>query len=192
MWQVGSLYVGYSGTGMLTVDHGGVVEAGSTLAVGALGTVKGDGGIIVGNVVNNGLIAPGSPLGGALTIDGNLTSTGTVTFELAGINYGLFDQLVVSGLADLGGVIEIDLVNGFRPAVGNSFKLLDFGSFADTGYTFDLTHAVLGGGLTWDTSSFSINGTISVVPEPSSLVLALIASLAGVAVWRKRNTASVQ
>ena len=183
----GALIVGdtYS-TGSLIVQNGGVVEAEETIVVRMRGTLGGDGGTIVGNVLNQGLIAPGnSP--GVVTIDGDLTSTGNVQFELAGIGTGLFDQLIVTGELNLGGVVELDLIDGFNPTAGSSFKLLSFGSLIDSGFTFDLTHATLGANLSWDTSTFESNGTIRVVPEASSLMLAGMVTFAGLFVWRKNG-----
>ena len=181
----GKMRVGVEGKGILTVQDGGIVEIGDVLKLGTVGTLTGNGGTIVGNVVNEGLIAPGnSP--GVLTIDGDLTTTGIVKFELAGTGSGLFDQLLVTGELDLGGIVEIDLINGFNPVSHNSFKVLDFAKFNDAGYVFDFSHSVLGAGLSWDTSTFEVDGTIRVVPETSSIILAGMAAISGLIVWRKK------
>ena len=188
-WQISeNINVGglQDSNGTLIVEDNGVVEVGGLLTVGTPGTLSGNGGTINGNVINHGLIAPGSSPG-VLTIDGDLTTDGVVAFELAGIDSGLFDQLIVSGKVHLGGVIEIDLLDGFHPTAGNSFKLLDFGTFIDSGYTFDFTHAALRKGLLWDVSTFAADGTISVaVPEVGSLTLLGIAMATGFIGWRMR------
>jgi hypothetical protein len=73
------------------------------------------------------------------------------------------------------------LINGFVPAVGNSFDILDFASAAGS---FSLSLPNLGAGKAWNTSTLLTNGTISVaaalaaVPEPASAALALGAILA--------------
>lgn len=194
VWKImGSLSFGLDdddGVAALIVENGGTVEVAEILTLGIHGTLAGNGGTIIGNVINDGgLISPGnSP--GVLTIDGDLTSTGMVKFELAGTGSGLFDQLLVSGNLKLGGVVEIDLLDGFDPAAGNSFNLLDFGSFNNLGYRFDFSHAALKNGRSWDTSMFAVDGTIRVVPETSSLVLAGVGMLAGFIGWRTKNRAA--
>jgi hypothetical protein len=45
----------------------------------------------------------------------------------------------------------------------------------------------LGGGLTWDTSTFTSDGVISIIPEPSS---ALLGGLGLLALLRRRKVAS--
>ena len=190
MVEVGGLFfLGAQST--LNVQSGGVVKVYDTLTVDAfsqyMGTLTGNGGTIQGDVINHGLIAPGnSP--GILTIDGDLTTTGIVQFELAGIGTGLFDQLIVTGELNLGGVVELDLIDGFNPTAGSSFKLLSFGSLIDSGFTFDLSHATLATNLSWDTSAFITDGTIRVVPEASSLMLAGMVTFAGSFVWRKNGS----
>jgi len=192
-WRnVGQLGVGQisSAGGQLIVENGGRVEVGGVLTIGAHGTLSGNGGTIIGDINNQGLISPGnSP--GVLTIDGDLTSTGILKFELAGTGSGLFDQLFVSGDFELGGVVEIDLLDGFTPGAHSQFKLIDFGSFDDREYhlpyQFDFTHAALGAGLSWDTSTFAVDGTVRVVPEAGSLIMVGIGALAGVVHWRTKS-----
>jgi len=66
-----------------------------------------------------------------------------------------------------GGVIEVELIGGFAPALGDTFDLLnwDAGTTPNfTGITFDLP--TLAGGLVWSFSNFATDGTIKVVaPE---------------------------
>lgn len=182
-WQIGNL-LDIADAGRLNVNDGGVVELGGF--VSSFGTISGNGGTIVSNVYNSGLISPGnSP--GVLTIDGDLASDGVLKFELAGTGSGLFDQLFVSGNVRLAGVVEVDLLDGFAPTIHSQFKVFDFNSLEDFGYTFDFTHAALGSGLSWDTSTFSVDGTVRVVPEASSLVLAGVGMLVGLICWRTKS-----
>jgi hypothetical protein len=41
---------------------------------------------------------------------------------------GLFGQLVVTGVATLDGTLQVSLVNGSSPSIGDSFQILTFGS----------------------------------------------------------------
>lgn len=188
-WRNGSdLFIGsdVGGAGTLIVQDGGTVSVFGILNVTTKGVLTGDDGTIRGIVLNQGLIAPGSSPG-ILNIEGDLTSTGTVKFELAGTISGLFDQLFVSGSINFGGVIEVDLLNGFDPTAHDSFKLLAFDNFTDVGYTFDFTNAGLREGLSWDVSTFAVDGTIRVVPEVGSLMLTVVAIGTGLIGWRLKK-----
>jgi fibronectin-binding autotransporter adhesin len=118
----GSLLVGLLGTGLLDVRATGSVAAGPDDAIiGPLGKVMGTG-LINGNVVNNGTVAPGnSP--GTLHIDGNYTqgATGHLQIELASATSS--DLLDVTGQATLDGTLEIVLTDGFTPAASDTFNI---------------------------------------------------------------------
>ncbi len=98
-----------------------------------------------------------------------LDSTSTLIMEIAGDVPGSgYDQLDISGLATLNGTLDVELLNGFTPSAGDDFDILDgstTGSFAQ----IDLP--ARGGGLSWNTADLYSTGTISVVPEPSTMVL---------------------
>jgi hypothetical protein len=75
------------------------------------------------------------------TITGNFSQpTGKLTIELAGTTPGNgFDQLLVNGTAALGGMLQVDLLNGFVPEAGHSFEIIRAfggltGSFASTSF----------------------------------------------------------
>jgi hypothetical protein len=82
-------------------------------------------GLVGANVVNHGVVSPGTSAG-LLTIDGNyLQDIGKLAIEVGGTNAGRhFDWLNVVGTAVLGGILDVDLINGFSPAVGSSFRIL--------------------------------------------------------------------
>lgn len=73
--------------------------------VGHAGTLGGSG-LIVGNVLNHGTIAPGNSAG-TLTIRGNYRQAGNGTLELEIASQHRFDQLIVSGTAHLGGTLDV-------------------------------------------------------------------------------------
>jgi hypothetical protein len=172
--------------GTVAIDFNGhtlSTESGLSIANGA--TLKG-AGTILGDIINAGAIAPGtSP--GTLNITGNLTNTGTLGFEIAGLSN--YDQVNLTGTFTVGGVIAVDLLGGFAPAAGDVFDIMDFGSLTNNGYTFDWTNAALSPGLTWDTTAFATTGTIGVVPEPSTLMLLGIAAVGIISYVRLRRTA---
>jgi hypothetical protein len=49
--------------------------------------------------------------------------------EIGGLTPGTqFDQLLVSGIATLGGTLDLLLLNGFNPGIGATFQILNYGS----------------------------------------------------------------
>jgi hypothetical protein len=121
-------------------------------------------GTITGNIRNNGAtFAPGlSP--GKITVNGNFaqTATGILNMEIGGTTAGTeYDQLVVNGHATIGGTLNLTLINGFRPAVGDVFQLIAPNSFSGSfaqintlGFTGTVTY-----------SSAGITVTVNTVPE---------------------------
>ena len=118
-----------------TVD-GGVLDFGSSpqLAsnlqiIGAMtingGVVKGTG-VIFGDVTQNGgFISPGNSAG-ALGIDGNFSqgSGGTMISEIGGPTPAQFDQLVVTGTANVNGKLNLRAINGYAPESDGTFSPL--------------------------------------------------------------------
>jgi len=120
-----------------------VIAAGATLSASAAlnyvqtvflqgGTLSGDGAI-TGFITNSGAtVRPGaSP--GILTISQGYPSPysqgpgGTLSIELGGLTAGTqFDQLNNSGNNVLGGTLNVSLINGFQPAMGESFPIVSF------------------------------------------------------------------
>jgi hypothetical protein len=109
--------------------------------------------------------------------------------ELAGAGSGLHDLVRVLGTANLGGTLEVALLDGLRPGLGDTFHFLDFaarnGQFntvevaGGTGYEFNAVY-----------SSGGVDLVTTVVPEPATLCLLAIVTccLAGSFWWlRKRQ-----
>ena len=92
-------------------------------------TITGADGTIDGDVTLAGRIAPGKPVG-QLSIDGNLSLASTADFQVdvAGLDSKSFDQLHVSGAAQLAGSLTVRSSNGYVPLPGQSFEVLRFGS----------------------------------------------------------------
>lgn len=115
-------------------------------------------GTIHGAVVNHGLVSPGnSP--GILNVasfmqagfqDPDLAPVaGTLRIEIAGTGRAGFpdgfDQINVIGEAVLGGALELQILNGFQPTLGQSFEFMTFGSVS--GDFSSITGFDLGNGL---------------------------------------------
>ena len=141
-------------------------------------------------VVNGGTIVPGDAVGGslvtneggtlaaaALSVAGNYTMNAGSTLEIEiGEHH---DVVTVGGEARLAGTLEIALVDGFVPSLGETFDILQAGSLiAD-----DLA---LGGGA--DGFIFSVVGnslSLTYVPEPASWMLFSVAAF-GLITSRRR------
>lgn len=122
--------------GYVLANGNGVVQDGTLSVNGVLGLkqllvqfgamLKG-AGTIIGDVINQGTVAPGnSP--GTLTIAGNFIQGGTGDLQLEVANTSIFDQLVVTGTANLGGTLAVQSYNGFQFAYGQQFSFLHAGS----------------------------------------------------------------
>ncbi len=140
--------------------HGGTLDlAYSSISFGAgQGEFDFQGGELRGAteikfpLVNaGGALSPGEPgVGiGETVIEGSYTVTSVnaaLNIDLAGTSS--FDELTVSGSIDLDGILNVSLLNGFSPALGNSFTFLTgaslTGTFADTNFP------AIGAGLGWD------------------------------------------
>jgi hypothetical protein len=70
-----------------------------------------------------------------LTINGNYTqaSIGALNMDIGGATAGTqYDQLRISGTANLAGILNVTLINGYTPPHGTSFALLTYGSHTGT------------------------------------------------------------
>jgi len=90
------------------------------LTVADDGTLRGTG-IIHGDVVNNGLITPGTSIG-TMTVNGNLTLSGGSVLSME-INPFASDLLLVSGLTTRGGALNLVLEQGHYRA-GQTYTLI--------------------------------------------------------------------
>jgi hypothetical protein len=161
--------------------------ASSGVTVGASGTLGGNG-TISGAVTVAGTLAPGlSP--GTLNFTDNLTlnSTATLQLEVTGIGAGQFDILNGDGAntLTLGGILAIDNT-GYSATFGDSITV--FTNWNSITGSFDsITGTGLGGGLSWDTTSLYSAGVLTVVPEPSTTTLLVVAGILIAASLRRRS-----
>jgi hypothetical protein len=93
------------------------------------GTLKGTG-TVSGQIINSGIVAPGSSAGIITGTTGYTQyTTGTLNIELGGLTPGTqYDQLKVTGAASLAGTLNVSLINGYIPNVGDSFTIMTHGS----------------------------------------------------------------
>jgi T5SS/PEP-CTERM-associated repeat protein len=146
-------------TGATTLNAGTLRVNGSIASAVTVknGVTLGGSGSVGSVVVNSGgIVSPGnSP--GKLSVNGNYTqnSGGVLNIEIGGASPGAggYDQLAVSGTATLGGTLNLSLVNGFRPTVGQTFNIItssseagNFSTINSSGFT--ATSSAGGGGIT--------------------------------------------
>jgi hypothetical protein len=155
----GTLSLGTSSADVSSIPvvnlNGGTLSGAGTLNLASLNLSGGSltGSLfITANVSNQGgTVTPGaSP--GALTINGNYAQGpgGTLVVEIGGTIAGSqYDQLIVNGNATLDGNLSVTLVDGFVPAGGETFTVVQSsgsvsGAFANTSFpaspTFNATY----------------------------------------------------
>jgi len=162
-------------TGDTTVA-GGKLLVNSSIAGRAIvqsGAQLGGSGIIGGtvSVLNGGLLSPGnSP--GKLTLQGDLTmsSNSTLLMEFGGTDAGLFDRLDVHGLFSANGILDLAILSGYAPQMGDTFTIFDGSTPGFDAGSFEI-ETNLGDGLYWDTSELESEGTVTVAPEPGTVAL---------------------
>jgi len=207
--HVGGGLAGAGGTGYLAVE-GGTVKVRDTLAiwggggvsleVGTLAAHRIDhsnggkfwfwsGDLFVGELFDGSLFNIGGTLHpglspGILSVTGDYWQgppEGRLVIEIGGRTPGSeHDVLQVGGLLTACGVLEVRLVGGFVPGLGNGFDILDWGTFCGGFDAFTLPP--LPGDLVWNTTDLYGTGRLwvtrpgDVIPEPSTLGVLLLGS----------------
>jgi hypothetical protein len=122
------------GSGVLTQTAGKTTDDGTVTDSGGFNLSAGSlfgKGSVVGNLSDSaGTITPGdsSTLTGILTDKGSFTqgSNGVLDISIGGTTAGTkFDQLNVTGTATLSGTLNISLIKGFVPTIGQTFKIVN-------------------------------------------------------------------
>jgi RHS repeat-associated protein len=126
----------YTQTGGGTSLQGGTLATSQSADVDIeAGTFSGPGSV-QGDLTNAATLDLGTAVGTlSVTGDYTQTATGTMSVKLGGTAPGTqYDQVNVTGPANLDGTLDINLVNGFGPSAGQTFQVLSFadslGSFA--------------------------------------------------------------
>jgi hypothetical protein len=118
------------------------------------GTIAGDGELDVDSTtaaIHAGTLAPGSSAG-KLTVRGTLplSPTANIAIEIGGITRTVaYDWLAVTGSATLTGTLDITLINGYEPEIGDTFTIVTCGSCVGA---FETINGVeIGNGKRFDT-----------------------------------------
>jgi fibronectin-binding autotransporter adhesin len=161
-WSVdGDLVIGAGATQTSSVRlNGGELSATGSITVGSHGVLKGKG-VVTGAVTNGGTVSPGLSAG-KLQVTGSYAQTagGLLEIELGGTTPDTqYDRLVVSGGIALDGALTVTLINGFVPAAGQTFEILDGGI---SGAISTMTLPTLEPGLAWNLGSFYTAGVLRV------------------------------
>jgi len=181
-------------SGTATVNSGGTI--GSTTINGSLLSVNGNAGDVLVNTggtlggsgsvqgltLNGGTVAPGnSP--GLLTAYELNGSNGTFQFQLgAPTTRGTtYDAINVSTLLTLGASTSwtFETLDNYSFQMNDSYDLFNFASIEASAFDVNTLLAALpnldtaNSNLKWDANSFTTDGVVNVIPEPSTLSLLL-------------------
>jgi len=187
-------------------NSGGSTINGSLLTVNGLagdvlvntGGTLGGSGSVQGLTLNGGAVAPGNSPGllSAYELNG---SNGTFQFQLGapttrGITY---DAINVTTLLTLGAstAFTFETLNSYTYAMGDVYDLFDFASIDVSAFDNAVLLAALpdldtvNSNLTWDVNSFTTDGIVNVIPEPStwSLMFGGLTGLIALKLMRRRN-----
>jgi hypothetical protein len=156
----------------ITTNNANVVLDGPGAAFAAIsgmatnnGSVSVTGGAsftTIGDLGNHGVLTIGP--GSILTVRGNYSQSNaaTLTIEVAGpSSSGQFGQLNASGTATLDGTLDITLLGGFVPSLGDVYTLL--ACSAESGQFATINGLTIGSGLvfapSYNTKSFTLTVT---------------------------------
>jgi len=118
---------GYTQSAGTTRLNGGALQASAFTFNG--GVLEGVG-MVTGMLTSGAQVRPGlSP--GILNLSGRYTQRpeGSLQVEIGGLEAGTnFDRFAIAGQAVLDGTLEVTLINGFVPSIGDQFRVMSFGS----------------------------------------------------------------
>ena len=170
-------------SGSTTVRGGTLLVNGSLLSTNTIvssGGILGGSGSLQAVTLQGGSLAPGnSP--GLLHMTSLNASYGNLSFELGaptsrGVTY---DAINAQNLLELGSntTWTFTVHNNYAFQLNDTYDLMDWGSVDTTGFDVSVLQAALpdlntaSTALAWDISEFSLNGTVSIIPEPTALDL---------------------
>jgi hypothetical protein len=125
-----------------------------------------------------------------LTINGDLTLSGTTVMELGGTERGItYDAMDVTGSIVFGGTLTVSYITAYTPLLNDSFNLFSRTGGSSSAFSV-LNLPALDAGLSWNTTNLYTSGTISVVGTaiPESGTYAAVVGLVALALamrWRR-------
>jgi hypothetical protein len=130
------------------------------------GYVKGVG--TLDNVVITGTDAPGfSP---ATVMRGSVVYNGNLEIEIGSTSPGSFDRIhhiLGAGVADLGGRLDVSLIDGFVPAMGDTFNVLSAAGGVNGTFAALMQPAAMPAGLIFDVNYLGTIVQLEVVSVPT-------------------------
>ncbi|MEX2172626.1 MAG: peptidylprolyl isomerase [Pirellulales bacterium] len=158
----------FGGTGTITVDVNRALVIRENISLGR-------------PLVNRGIVAPGMQLGSVTVPTYQQTGTGTLSIQLRGTTANTeYDQLLVSGNAQLAGKLDVSLLNLYQPVHGNTFNVLLASSISGAFANVELPF--LTAGLVWNYRATSTAITLGVAAADFNKNG--VADAADYAVWR--------
>jgi autotransporter-associated beta strand protein len=161
------------------------------------GTTLAGTGMVNGDVTVNfrGTVSPGDELG-TLTVN-NYTQRqgGTLLIDIAGASTGQYSVLSVLGTANLSGLLNPVLLNGFVPTVGDQFIFLNYGSLFGSLFIFDRN--IDGVAEHWQVTYQPTDAILTVelgnvpVPDWGSTFVLLTLGLLGLVCYHRLHTATI-
>ena len=181
--QSGNLQLHDSGYfGLLVNLPGGVVDLAADVSVGQYGYngmgFNNEGLLLKSGGTNTSTISinPFNTSGGSISVDsgalalsGNNFAQGGGTFSvnLGGTNTGSAGEMTGVGSASLGGLLTVNLTNGFVPAVGSRFQIL---SAASSSGVFSPLNVPAGISVSYSNSGVYLTVTSAVALAPAITV----------------------
>ena len=158
--------------GTITVNNSGTYKNTSQLFnTGTLnnnGTLTGVNTDHTGNFSNSGILSPGNS-SGTYTFSNDYTHETTATLLTELESTTSYDKVYSYGNANLNGTLNVSLLNGFTPSVGDSFTILTASNITGT---FDTVN--LPAGYDWNVSYTATEVILEVANTLSTLDFELI------------------
>ena len=157
----------------IQIDGSTILEGGTLTSTTGIfdlrdGTLSGSGNLIADATIAGAIAADLNA--GIIDIDGDYTQldAAELNIELGGTAVDNFDQIDIAGAASFDGFLNISLIDGFAPLVGDTFEVLRYSSFSGD---FDAINGLeLEGGLTLkpvfldDRLVLTVNGPVNNAP----------------------------
>ncbi len=202
-----------SGTGTVTLEAANTYNGDTTIAGGTLivngslqsplttvsaGATLGGSGSLQGVLLDRGTISAGNSAG-LLSMNSLNASNGNFIFELGapssrGITY---DAIDVTSLLTLGTDTNFtfEVLDNYSFQMNDSYDLFNFSSIEASTFDVNTLLAALpnldtaNSNLKWDANSFTTDGIVNVIPEPStfSLMFGGLTGLIVLKIMRRRN-----